>query len=143
MNKTCKTCIKDLPRSEYSPHNKCKDGLQPICKTCRRAACKQYYLDNKSKENARTLKYKRDNPAIVNAYVAARNAKKQTVLTPEEKKLVYDIYKERERITNETGIEHHVDHIKPLSKGGLHHPDNLQILTAHDNIVKSDTYIED
>jgi len=35
-----------------------------------------------------------------------------------------------------TGIQHHVDHIIPLSKGGLHHPDNLQILTAEENLKK-------
>lgn len=34
----------------------------------------------------------------------------------------------------------HVDHIKPLSKGGLHHEDNLQILTAAINLQKSDSY---
>lgn len=29
-----------------------------------------------------------------------------------------------------------VDHITPIAKGGLHHPDNLQILTKHDNRKK-------
>jgi len=32
--------------------------------------------------------------------------------------------------------EWHVDHIIPISKGGLHHPDNLQIITAEDNMHK-------
>ena len=31
----------------------------------------------------------------------------------------------------------HVDHIKPISKGGLHHEDNLQILTAAINLQKN------
>jgi len=31
---------------------------------------------------------------------------------------------------------HHVDHIHPLSKGGLHHQDNLQYLTAEENLRK-------
>jgi hypothetical protein len=30
----------------------------------------------------------------------------------------------------------HVDHIKPLSKQGLHHPDNLWIIPAEDNLHK-------
>lgn len=30
----------------------------------------------------------------------------------------------------------HVDHIKPISKGGFHHEDNLQILTAKLNLEK-------
>lgn len=34
----------------------------------------------------------------------------------------------------------HVDHIKPISKGGLHHEDNLQILTAAINLEKHNKY---
>ena len=34
----------------------------------------------------------------------------------------------------------HVDHIKPISKSGLHHEDNLQILTAAINLQKNDKY---
>ena len=34
----------------------------------------------------------------------------------------------------------HVDHIQPLSKGGLHHEDNLQILTAEINLEKYNKY---
>jgi len=33
--------------------------------------------------------------------------------------------------------EWHVDHIIPLSKGGLHHPDNLQVIPAEDNLKKN------
>ena len=58
-------------------------------------------------------------------------------LTIEENKKILEIYKECVRISEETGIPHHVDHIIPISKGGKHHPDNLQILTATENIRKS------
>ena len=58
------------------------------------------------------------------------------ILTPEEHQRILLIYKECGRITEETGILHHVDHIHPISKGGNHHPDNLQILTATENIRK-------
>jgi len=57
-------------------------------------------------------------------------------LTNEEHERILLIYKECARITEETGILHHVDHIHPISKGGKHHPDNLQILTATENIRK-------
>jgi 5-methylcytosine-specific restriction endonuclease McrA len=36
--------------------------------------------------------------------------------------------------------DYHVDHIKPLSKGGLHHENNLQILSAHLNLEKNNKY---
>ena len=40
------------------------------------------------------------------------------------------------KISNETGIPHEIDHIVPICKGGLHHPDNLQILTMKENRSK-------
>ena len=54
-------------------------------------------------------------------------------LTPEQVKQILTIYEECSRISNETGIPHEVDHIIPICKGGLHHPDNLQILTMKEN----------
>ena len=35
-----------------------------------------------------------------------------------------------------------VDHIKPISKGGLHHQDNLQYLTIKENRKKSNKWNE-
>ena len=58
------------------------------------------------------------------------------VLTQEEHQSILSIYQKCAKITEETGVPHHVDHIIPISKGGLHHPDNLQILTATENIRK-------
>jgi len=40
------------------------------------------------------------------------------------------------------GIKYEVDHIIPLSKGGLHHQDNLQILTAEANHKKNNKILE-
>ena len=51
------------------------------------------------------------------------------------------IYKKCQSFNQEAGyIKYHVDHIKPLSKGGLHHEDNLQILLAKDNLRKGANY---
>lgn len=49
-------------------------------------------------------------------------------------------YIECARITKETGIPHHVDHIWPLSKGGQHIFYNLQVITAEENLKKHDRY---
>ena len=53
------------------------------------------------------------------------------------------IYKEAARLECETGIAHHVDHFYPLQGylvSGLHVETNLQILTAAENIRKSNDF---
>lgn len=59
-------------------------------------------------------------------------------LNLEEETRMYKIYETRYYLSESTGVMHHVDHIIPGSKGGLHHPDNLQILTASENCKKKD-----
>ena len=51
-------------------------------------------------------------------------------------------YDTRDLVSEITGVEHHVDHIKPLAKGGQHIPWNLQVLTASANLKKGATYNE-
>ena len=57
-------------------------------------------------------------------------------LTQEQVERILTIYEECSRISAETGIPHEVDHIIPICRGGLHHPDNLQILTMEENRKK-------
>jgi 5-methylcytosine-specific restriction endonuclease McrA len=38
--------------------------------------------------------------------------------------------------TKITGVQHHVDHMWPLSDGGPHWSGNLQIITATENAIK-------
>lgn len=61
-------------------------------------------------------------------------------LTEEEKIQIADLYRHARKLTRETGEPHHVDHIKPLSAGGEHHPSNLRVILAKDNLKKGSKY---
>jgi len=59
------------------------------------------------------------------------------VLTDFEQQQIRQIYKERDRLNQAAGfICYHVDHIAPLARGGQHHPNNLQVINASDNVRK-------
>ena len=60
------------------------------------------------------------------------------LLTEEEKRIISDLYQLRDSLNQAAGyIAYHVDHIKPLARGGLHHPSNLRVTTCRENMTKS------
>lgn len=72
---------------------------------------------------------------IARAYQRLHNIK---CLTPPDadKKQIQAFYVEAKRLSVITGIKHEVDHIIPVSKGGLHHQNNLQVIPWLDNRKK-------
>ena len=72
-----------------------------------------------------------------NARAALRRSKKRDQ-TPDDAdfEIIKEIYLKCKLVSEETGIPHEVDHIIPIAKGGLHHQDNLQIITKIENRMK-------
>jgi DNA modification methylase len=102
---------------------------------------KKCYKKRPDKARECNKKWKKNNPGVVNAQAAKRRAA-QLQQTPKWANLekIRDIYIEAARLTKETGIRHHVDHVLPLQGRnvcGLHIETNLQILTASENCSKS------
>lgn len=124
------------------------------CRKCDIAKSKAWRKANPEKSRAHSLKWKKSNPEICAAHTKkynkahpgkvvarsmARKALKQkrtVLLTPIEQEWLQFYYDESAALTKESGVKHEVDHIKPLSKGGLHAPWNMQVLTKSDNCKK-------
>jgi len=67
-------------------------------------------------------------------------------ITPKwaNKSTIKKIYEDADRITQETGIKHQVDHIIPVRSPlvcGLHVENNLRIISAVENISKSNSFV--
>lgn len=99
---------------------------------------------NRDQCNLRTKRWRIRHPAKSQSYVAGRRARLRRQTTANaNKKLIEMLYVLSNRITQCLGIAFHVDHIRPLSKGGLHHQCNLRVIPATDNLRKAAKLIDD
>ena len=58
-------------------------------------------------------------------------------LTKDDQKRIRKLLRVQQELRKD-GIVMHVDHVIPLSKGGVHHPDNMQLLPMSVNLQKGD-----
>jgi len=109
---------------------------------------KLYYLKNKEHLDFTRSLWIKNNPGRVKAHKAKcaqlRKLRVPKWLTKDDHEQIIEIYNQANELKKSTGIIFHVDHIIPLqgeTVSGLHVPDNLQILTEHENTSKGNTYI--
>ena len=108
---------------------------------------KEYRQQNKERRKEYLRRYQQESPDKNRARNAKRRARKLRAtpewLTEEQYIQIKLIYKEAKELEEADGIPRHIDHIIPL-KGknvcGLHVPWNLQILTAEQNLSKSNIH---
>lgn len=147
----CKECVK-LDKREYRKRNanKVKQQIREWSKNNpdksrdgNRKRFKKWYSENKNIHRERCDNWFNQNVGKRSQYCANRRVKllNATIpLTDDQRKQILLIYEECKRISMETGVQHHVDHIFPLNGGncsGLHVPWNLQIIPAQENLRKS------
>tara|TARA_R110002167_G_C12193334_1_gene605928 strand:+ start:18 stop:494 length:477 start_codon:yes stop_codon:yes gene_type:complete len=148
--KICKTCNISKSYTEFHTNSTYKDGYVWTCKVCvkdkysnnlelSRLKSRNNYHKHVDKRKSQATAWKDSNVLSVAANDGRSRALRCGAVLPDNFKLESTItfYEEARRLTEETGVLHHVDHIIPCSKGGLHCHTNLQVLTAEANIKKS------
>ena len=149
----CGTCGRFLGADQFR-HRKIKARTyvdSNKCKTCNRTAAHIWRAMNREKHLS-TLKEYREREGYYdkhNAYCrdwTKRNAHKvQEISTRRRRAMRQGLVPEDAnlrkiqlyyRISKYLGSDWQVDHIKPLAEGGLHHEDNLQIISTSDNRKK-------
>ena len=104
-----------------------------------RKKAKLYKMQRAEYEKLRLATWAKNNRGKRRATDAKRRAafaKTLPTLTETDKALIETFYEAASRVSHCAGIPFHVDHVFPISKGGLHVPENLQLLPAKLNLAK-------
>lgn len=161
----CKTCMKAHCAAQYSSNREKRRALRRADyvknKEAYKARAAKWSAENKEKRREISKKYvKRNpetryatqtanrlaNPGTYAAHYKARQTRKQRAMSAwANTDKISRIYKACAAVTRVTGVMHHVDHFYPLKSDfvcGLHNEFNLRIITASDNLTKSNTLPE-
>lgn len=158
-SKVCTKCKEEKPLENFDWRSKAKGRRQSICKSCtseyhkqRRPALRQklnayaseYRAQNRENAKEASRKWRQENKGKATANARNYRAKKmQRTASWANEQLIAAYYTEAKRLEELTGIKFHVDHIIPLQGelvSGLHVETNLQLLPAHENRDKSNSF---
>jgi 5-methylcytosine-specific restriction endonuclease McrA len=161
--KICSLCKVQKLFTDFSPDKRDSSGVQSRCKVCfaqimrerraknpeahRQAVGKSTKKNYKAKLERNNL-YRTNNPEKVHqwkkkdrtenkARILADCAKRRTLLAGETSVEIRQLYVLKDFYqAMSLGERFHVDHIVPLSRGGLHAYKNMRVIPAIDNLRK-------
>ena len=157
-SKVCTKCKEEKPLAEFYKRSD-RPSHRPDCKECQRNKSMRYRLENHDACISRARKRYANDPerfrknsresakrnigSKLAANAKRKQSQRQRTVSWANDQLIAAYYKEAKRLEDLTGIQFHVDHIIPLQGelvSGLHVETNLQLLPAHENIGKSNSF---
>lgn len=133
--KRCSSCEENKFLSEFAPST--DKGTHIMCRPCLYKYGSDRYFSGREQHREWNTTWRKNNPDKVKNLAARRRAKLRSATAEDsDLKLIAKIYAECPK-------GYHVDHIIPLSKGGLHHENNLCYLSISDNLHKKDKMPEE
>lgn len=111
-----------------------KQNVEKVKKCNRR-----WVENNRFKYNAISNRWVKKNPDRTVEFASRRRARETNacvMLHRDQQKIIASIYGCSRRLTKCLGINHHVDHIIPISRGGFHVHTNMQVIPASINCKK-------
>lgn len=147
-SRNCTVCVRQRTHSKYL--------ADPIADKQRTA---KWRAENLGRARANTLAWSKRNPdrraeiarlwarkarvkrRAYSAMMCSLRKRRMMACTPKwvDRKEMLAFYIEARRLADETGVQHHVDHIMPIAGGyscGLNVPWNLRVITASENARK-------
>ena len=105
----------------------------------RRSTGQRHYANHIEEQRERSKKKHAENPQQT-LERGKRRLQRMRLATPaltaEERQQIAALYMDAREATEKTGIVHHVDHVVPIARGGLNHPENMRVITRDENLRK-------
>lgn len=108
-----------------------------------RERSRRYRESNIEQARERDRRWRKENPELHREQVVARRAARlQRTPVWADRKETKAVYAEAQRLTEETGVEHHVYPLQGKEVSGLHVAENLEPVPAYVNLTKGNDHPE-